>query len=691
MFQKILIANRGEIAVRVMRTARRMGVRTVAVYSDADRRALHVGLADEAVHIGPSPVGESYLRADRIIQAALETGAEAIHPGYGFLSENPDFVDKVTAAGLVFIGPSAKAIRAMGLKDAAKTLMEKAGVPVVPGYHGDTQALVLLATKAREIGYPVLIKARAGGGGKGMRRVDDPDDFADALAGARREAKSAFGDDHVLIEKYVEKPRHIEVQVFGDNLGNAVHLYERDCSAQRRHQKVIEEAPAPGMTEAMRAAMTDAAVKAAKAIRYSGAGTIEFIVDASEGLRPDRFWFMEMNTRLQVEHPVTEMVTGIDLVEWQLRVASGEPLPRAQDEIKLSGHAFEARLYAEDAAKGFLPATGTLHHLSFPDATAAGTALRVETGVGAGDAISPYYDPMIAKLVAHGPDRPGALAALATALEATEVAGSVTNLAFLAALAADADFAAGDVDTGLIGRKQEALTQRPPPDETVVADAALAASGLDERAPSADPWSVLAGYAHFHAAPWRTTLRYGQEEILARIAVEGGTVKVAIEGAAPSLPLEGRVRPKAGGGVVPAVRDATVQPAGKAGSSTAVPTPSVGFADISPSRGERRVVRWPGHVTVFRGAVGYDFIVADPLERSDDAEAAGSMRAPMPGLVKVVRAAAGDAVKKGQPLLVLEAMKMEHTIAAAHDGEIAEIAVEGAQVSEGAVLVRFAE
>ena len=324
MFSKILIANRGEIACRVIRTARRMGVRTVAVYSDADASALHVEMADEAVHIGASPVGESYLRGDRIIAAALATGAEAIHPGYGFLSENPDFVEQVTAAGLVFIGPSGSSIRAMGLKDAAKRLMEKAGVPVVPGYHGEAQGLVLLASKAREIGYPVLIKARAGGGGKGMRRVETAEDFAEALSGARREAKAAFGDDSVLVEKYVDKPRHIEVQVFGDNLGNAVHLFERDCSAQRRHQKVIEEAPAPGMTREMRAAMTDAAVKAAKAIEYSGAGTIEFIVDASDGLRPDRFWFMEMNTRLQVEHPVTEMVTGIDLVEWQLRVAAGE-------------------------------------------------------------------------------------------------------------------------------------------------------------------------------------------------------------------------------------------------------------------------------------------------------------------------------------------------------------------------------
>ncbi len=653
MFTKILIANRGEIACRVIRTCRRLGVATVAVYSDADARSLHVAMADQAVHIGAAPVGESYLRADRIVAAALETGAEAIHPGYGFLSENPDFVDKVAAAGLVFIGPSAASIRAMGLKDAAKALMEKAGVPVVPGYHGDTQALVLLATKAREIGYPVLIKARAGGGGKGMRRVDSADDFAEALAGAKREAKSAFGDDHVLIEKYVDKPRHIEVQVFGDNFGEAVHLFERDCSAQRRHQKVIEEAPAPGMTAEMRAAMTDAAVKAAKAIQYSGAGTIEFIVDASDGLKPDRFWFMEMNTRLQVEHPVSEMITGVDLVEWQLRVAAGEKLPRRQEDIRLDGHAFEARLYAEDAAKGFLPATGTLHHLKFAETTEPGTSLRVETGVRAGDAISPYYDPMIAKLVVHGPDRAAALAGLVSALETTEVAGSVTNLAFLAALAKDADFASGDVDTGLIARKQDTLTPLPAPDAAVFTDAAVAASGIGPATDGADPWSSLTGYAHFHPVARRTRMRFGQVDIVARVAIaEGGAVSTTFESGGPA----------AGGATTATVRGA-----------------------------DARIVSWPGHVTVFRGAVGYDFAVNDPLDRSDDAEAAGSMRAPMPGLVKVVRAGAGDVVKKGQPLLILEAMKMEHTIAAAHDGEIAEIAAEGTQVSEGTVLVRFAE
>jgi 3-methylcrotonyl-CoA carboxylase alpha subunit len=646
MFSKILIANRGEIACRIIRTARRLGVKTVAVYSDADARSLHVEMADEAVHIGPSPVGESYLRGDKIIAAAKETGAEAIHPGYGFLSENPDFVDQVVAADLTFIGPSATSIRAMGLKDAAKRLMEKAGVPVVPGYHGEAQEIVVLASKAREIGYPVLIKARAGGGGKGMRRVDDPDDFAEALSGARREAKTAFGDDRVLVEKYVDKPRHIEVQVFGDNYGNAVHLFERDCSAQRRHQKVIEEAPAPGMTPELRAAMTEAAVTAAKAISYSGVGTIEFIVDASRGLQADRFWFMEMNTRLQVEHPVTEMVTGIDLVEWQLRVASGETLPKTQDEISLNGHAFEARLYAEDATKGFLPATGTLHHLKFPDVPPQDASMRIETGVRAGDSVSPFYDPMIAKLVVHASSRETSLAALRDVLAGTEVAGSTVNTAFLAALASDRDFSAGDVDTGLIGRHQDALTALPLPDSTAVAAAAFAASGLNERQASNDPWSGISGYAHFHGLEREIRLKYGEHEVPARLMT--GTDGAAVR-------LYGEIVKRA------AVRD-------------------------------QRVARWPGHVTVFEGAVGHTFSVSDPLGRADEALAGtGSLRAPMPGLVKVVRAAKGENVTKGQPLLILEAMKMEHTIAAPHDGLIADIAAEGEQVSDGTVLVKFVE
>ena len=660
-FTKILIANRGEIACRVIRTARRMGVATAAVYSDADRGALHTQLADHAVHIGASPAAESYLVGKRIVEAALATGAEAIHPGYGFLSENPDFVDQVTAAGLVFIGPSADSIRAMGLKDAAKRLMEKAGVPVVPGYHGEAQEHVVLATKAREIGYPVLIKARAGGGGKGMRKVDDPDHFGEALAAAKREAKSAFGDDRVLVEKYVEKPRHIEVQVFGDNHGNAVHLFERDCSAQRRHQKVIEEAPAPGMSEEMRWAMAEAAVTAAKAIHYSGAGTIEFIADASEGLRSDRFWFMEMNTRLQVEHPVTEMVTGIDLVEWQLRVAAGEKLPRKQSEITLDGHAFEARLYAEDAAKGFLPATGTLHHLAFPSTVSDGAEVRIETGVRAGDAISPFYDPMIAKVVVHAGSRKAALAALDEALRETHVAGSVVNTAFLRALASDPDFASGNVDTGLIGRNQDALTATPAtPDDAVVLAALIASGALRDGGAGSDPWSALAGYAHFNPLPFRQKVVEGETTHTVAIAVTGpGAFAVAYHGRSH------RVTARLDGGRA-VMRG--------------------GFAL------EAAIGRLPDGLALFTREGGYGFKVPDPFAASEAGSAAGdNLRAPMPGLVKMVKASAGETVTKGQPLLILEAMKMEHTIAAPHDGEIEEIASEGTQVNEGTVLVRFAE
>ncbi|MFZ1512088.1 MAG: biotin carboxylase N-terminal domain-containing protein, partial [Tabrizicola sp.] len=424
MFQKILIANRGEIAARIIATARRMGIATVAVHSDADAQALHVTLADEAVRIGPAPVAESYLNGAAIIAAALRTGAEAIHPGYGFLSENPGFVEAVEAAGLVFIGPPASAIRAMGLKDAAKRLMESAGVPVVPGYHGEDQDPERLAREAQTIGYPVLIKARAGGGGKGMRLVEDPAAFPAALESAAREAQASFGDPACLVEKYITSPRHIEVQVFADAHGTTVHLYERDCSLQRRHQKVIEEAPAPGMTEPVRAAMTEAAIQAARSIGYRGAGTVEFIADGSGPLREDGFWFMEMNTRLQVEHPVSEAITGLDFVELQLRVAAGEPLPFAQGDLRIDGHAIEARLYAEDAERGFLPATGQLSHLAFPPATAFQRGpVRVDAGVRQGDEITPWYDPMIAKVIAHAPDRAAALTLLGQTLDATRIAG----------------------------------------------------------------------------------------------------------------------------------------------------------------------------------------------------------------------------------------------------------------------------
>ncbi len=648
MFSKILIANRGEIACRVIRTAKSMGIATVAVYSDADRNALHVRQADEAVHIGPSPAAESYLVADRIIEAAKSTGAEAIHPGYGFLSENPGFVEAVEAAGLVFIGPSAASIRAMGLKDAAKRLMEQAGVPVVPGYHGEAQELVLLAGKAREIGYPVLIKARAGGGGKGMRKVDHPDAFSDALASCRREAKASFGDDRVLVEKFIEKPRHIEVQVFGDNHGNAVHLFERDCSAQRRHQKVIEEAPAPGMTDEMRAAMTGAAVKAAKAIDYSGAGTIEFIVDGSQGLRPDGFWFMEMNTRLQVEHPVTEMVTNVDLVEWQLRVAAGEELPAKQDEIELDGHAMELRVYAENPSNGFLPSTGKLHHLEFganyPLWPVSG---RVETGVETGDVISPYYDPMIAKLISNGTDREYCISELVDILSSTEIAGVTTNVDFLAALLVNDDFESANVDTGIIDRNLDDLILRPVISDTVGMQAMLAASGFKTKPSSGDPWDTIAGYGHYHPIARSVRLKRGENLIEVKAyAEDGGRVRFEFDDSTSSV---------------------------------------MSLAENG------KFALWPGHVTVFDGWFSHDFEIPDPFAEALDHGAGDRLTAPMPGLVKVVRAKAGQAVKKGAALLVLEAMKMEHTIAAPHDGVLAEIAAEGSQVTEGTVLARFEE
>ncbi len=655
LFSKLLIANRGEIACRVIRTARRLGIATVAVHSEADANALHVRMADEAVGIGPAPAAESYLVGERIIAAAKATGAEAIHPGYGFLSENPDFVAAVEASGLIFVGPPASAIRAMGLKDAAKRLMEQAGVPVVPGYHGDAQELVVLAGKANEIGYPVLIKARAGGGGKGMRRVDAPAEFKDALASCRREAKAAFGDDRVLVEKYIDTPRHIEVQVFADSHGNAVHLFERDCSAQRRHQKVIEEAPAPGMTDEVRAAMTQAAVTAAKTIGYRGAGTIEFIADGSGPLRPDGFWFMEMNTRLQVEHPVTEAVTGLDLVEWQLRVAAGEALPLAQDGIRLCGHAFEARLYAEDAARGFLPATGTLHHLRFPPIV-HGAALRIDTGVEEGDAITPWYDPMIAKVIVAGEDRPTALDGLARALEETEVAGCTVNAGFLAALARDTDFAAGRVDTGLIARKQEDLAAQPAADTSMAARAALAASGLAQPV-SPDPWDACQGYGHF-----------------------GGLAK--------------QVRLSQGG----AHEVFTVEPDGRGGATIRFGDGALGMRlPLGDAAGDRRrtgpgsVAVWPGHVTLFERGHAITFDHPDPFAEAADHAGGDRLTAPMPGLVKVAHVEAGATVVKGQPLLVLEAMKMEHTIRAPHDGVVATIVAEGAQVADGAPLVRFEE
>ncbi|MCV2863695.1 acetyl/propionyl/methylcrotonyl-CoA carboxylase subunit alpha [Defluviimonas sp. WL0075] len=639
MFKKILIANRGEIAARVIDSARKLGVATVAVYSDADATARHVAMADEAVHIGGPRPADSYLRGDAIIAAAIATGAEAIHPGYGFLSENPDFVEAVEKAGLTFIGPSASAIRAMGLKDAAKALMEQAGVPVVPGYHGANQDPEHLAGAADTIGYPVLIKAVAGGGGKGMRLVERPQDFAAALESAQGEARTAFGNPAVLIEKYVQKPRHIEVQVFGDG-ASAVHLFERDCSLQRRHQKVIEEAPAPGMTEAMRAAMGQAAVRAAEAIGYKGAGTVEFIVDGSDGLRADRFWFMEMNTRLQVEHPVTEAITGIDLVEWQLRVASGEPLPAAQDAIRLSGHAFEARLYAEDVPAGFLPATGTLSHLRFPEGA------RADTGVRPGDTISPWYDPMIAKIITHGPTRAIALSRLRAALEGTEVAGSVTNLSFLGALARHEGFARGEVDTGLIARDLDSLTRAAAPDLSVRALAALGAAGL------AEGGGAMAGFALW--AP-----------LLHTVTLDGFTAQVQV-----LAPGHARVR----------IEDEEAECRRVSGSWWVNGRPS-----------GARIVPTPGRISVF-GPGAFHFERTDPLDRRSEAAGGGLTLSPMPGLVKAVFVSPGQTVKAGDRLAVLEAMKMEHTLAAARDGTVAEVLTSpGSQVEAGVALIRLEE
>ncbi|WP_104494043.1 ATP-binding protein [Paracoccus denitrificans] len=638
MFQKILIANRGEIACRVIDTARKLGVRTVAVYSEADRAARHVTIADEAVPIGGPAPKDSYLRGDAIIRAALDTGAQAIHPGYGFLSENPDFVDAVTAAGLTFIGPSADAIRKMGLKDAAKALMAEAGVPVVPGYHGENQDAGHLAAQADKIGYPVLIKAVAGGGGKGMRLVERAGDFAAALQSAQGEAATAFGNPAVLIEKYIQQPRHIEVQVFGDG-HRAVHLFERDCSLQRRHQKVIEEAPAPGMTPEMRAAMGAAAVRAAEAIGYAGAGTIEFIVDGSRGLRSDGFWFMEMNTRLQVEHPVTELVTGVDLVEWQLRVASGEPLPARQEDLAITGHAFEARLYAEDVPAGFLPATGRLAHLRFPDHA------RIETGVRPGDAISPWYDPMIAKIVTHGATRAIALRALEAALVDTEVAGSVTNVDFLIALARHEGFGKGEVDTGLIARDLQALIAAAEPDPRAKALAVLGLAGLD------DPM-VRGGITLWQ--PLRRTIAWeGGEAVLEVLGP--GAARVTLDGSSHEIAYEG----------------------------------GRWWVDGSPRRS--RIVNHAAGTSVFGGR-SLTLAPLDPLARGGEEAGGGMTLSPMPGLVKAIFVEPGQEVAAGARLAILEAMKMEHTLTAARDGRVAEVfARAGDQVEAGAALIRLEE
>lgn len=638
MFHKILIANRGEIACRVIDTCRKMGVSTVAVYSDADATARHVAMADEAVRLGPAPVAESYLRGDAIIEAAIKTGAQAVHPGYGFLSENPEFAQAMADAGLVFIGPSADVIRAMGLKDAAKTLMEKADVPVVPGYHGADQDDVLLAAEAKKIGYPVLIKAVAGGGGKGMRLVESAAEFAEALHSARSEAATAFGNSDVLVEKFVQNPRHIEIQVFGDSHGNVVHLFERDCSLQRRHQKVIEEAPAPDMPDAVRAAMGKAAVRAAEAIGYSGAGTIEFIVDGSGSLREDGFWFMEMNTRLQVEHPVTEAITGQDLVEWQLRVADGEPLPMAQDALNIDGWAFEARIYAEDAGRGFLPSIGTLSHLNFP------SKARVDTAVRVGDVITPHYDPLIAKLVVHGATREVALGKLTAALAATEVAGLTTNIGFLRTLSQHEGFTKGDVDTGLIARNQEALVVQTAPSEEACAMAAVVLAGLDK------------ANKHHGFTLWSPLRR---------------TVHLACQGEVWTVALE-----------CLSMTDTSALI-----GDTAVEVSSQSGWKVNGRKPNVHVVSHADGISLF-GPNTLHFKPVDLLDRATvDVDRAGTIVAPMPGAVKDVMVAQGDSVRQGDTLMILEAMKMEHRLTAPFDGVVAELNVTaGGQMADGTVL-----
>jgi 3-methylcrotonyl-CoA carboxylase alpha subunit len=658
MFSSLLIANRGEISRRIMRTARRLGIRTVAVFSDADAEAAFVREADEAVWIGAAPAAESYLKGDRIIEAALDAGAQAIHPGYGFLSENAGFAEAVGKAGLTWIGPPPEAIRAMGLKDAAKALMQKHNVPVTPGYHGEDQSAKTLKAEAKKIGYPVLIKAIAGGGGRGMRRVDDAANFDEQLTSAQREAKASFGDDRVLVEKFIESPRHIEVQVFGDNHDNYIHLFERDCSLQRRRQKVIEEAPAPGMSLKVREAMTSAALMAAKAVGYRNAGTIEFIVDGSGVLRPDGFWFMEMNTRLQVEHPVTELVTGLDLVELQFKVASGGKLP-AQSDIKLNGHAVEARLCAEDPAHGFLPSSGRLEVFdlaAFHDEPTGGVTLRLDSAVEEGDVVPPTYDSMIAKAIAHGPDRDAAMDGLRDALRSAEIWPVVTNAAMLANLLDEDEVRDGVATTNLVEANINELAQ---PNDQEAADililGAAGISGLASR-PSVDPWDTADGFRINGDARSTHVFEIGEEvrEIRlgathASIGPETFEVDLEVMEVDTGVVVSGAVDGGDVLGVVREVRDGMVL-----------------FV-----RGRAVALRAPVHA-------------AEGLAASDD------VRSPMPGKVLDVKAKAGAVVKRGEALVVMEAMKMEHTLVAPRDGKIAEVNAKPAtQVAEGIVLVRL--
>jgi len=660
MFDKILIANRGEIACRVIKTARRLGVRTVAVYSEADAAARHVALADEAVAIGSAPARDSYLCADKIVAAARQTGAQAVHPGYGFLSENAAFAAACAAVGLVFIGPPVAAIEAMGSKSAAKRIMEQAGVPLVPGYHGDAQDDDLLAAEAHKIGYPVLLKAVAGGGGKGMRVVERAEEFAAALAAARRESAAAFGDQAMLVEKYLIRPRHVEIQIFADGHGDVVHLFERDCSLQRRHQKVLEEAPAPGLDDARRGAMGAAAVAAAKAIGYVGAGTVEFIV-AADGT----FFFMEMNTRLQVEHPVTELVTGQDLVEWQLRVAAGEPLPLGQEALRLNGHAFEARIYAEDPARDFLPATGHLAHLRFPD---AGPHVRIDTGVRQGDAVSIHYDPMIAKLIVWDRDRDAALRRLQAALRATQVVGVTTNLDFLATVAAHPRYVAGAVDTGFIDRHREQLVAPAAP----VTDAVLALASLDVLLRRRAEAARAAATGGDPTSPWHQTsgwrLNQDNHQPL-RFRVDGAEHEVTVHYRADHFVVDTPGRSLVADGFIAAGGDLV--------------------ATLDGTRLTLTVVREGADLTLFYRDQRHRLHLHDPAAAAAEEELpGGGLTAPMPGKIVAVHVAVGDVVARGAPLLVLEAMKMEHTIVAPCAGTVSELRFAvGEQVDDGDALL----
>ena len=653
MFNKILIANRGEIACRVIATCRRLGIATVAVYSDADRNARHVRLADEAVHIGAAPAAESYLRAEVILDAARRSGAQAIHPGYGFLSENAGFARACDAAGILFIGPPASAIDAMGDKSSAKALMQTANVPLTPGYHGERQEPAFLRAQADAIGYPVLIKASAGGGGKGMRKVEASAGFEAALASCQREAQASFGNAHVLVEKYVERPRHIEIQVFGDSHGNVVYLFERDCSVQRRHQKVLEEAPAPGMTAERRTAMGKAATDAARAVGYVGAGTVEFIAG------PDGdFYFMEMNTRLQVEHPVTELITGTDLVEWQLRVAAGQPLPKAQEQLQIHGHAIEARLYAEDADRGFLPSTGTLRHLRLPQPSAN---VRVDAGVEQGDAITPYYDPMIAKLIVWDVDRASALQRMQQALAQCQVVGVTTNAAFLRRLVLTDSFRNANLDTALIEREREALDIHhvAASDNDWALAAVLAVANDTPHDNDASPWAI--------ADSWRLT------GPAARL--------VMLEHLEQRKQLQ--VRDSANGWQVQ-VSDASISVTGK--------TDSTGYAvQLGEHLQRGQAIREGNTLYVFGSEQQQRFNIHDPVAEAENSnDHGGSLLAPMPGRVVTLLVQPGTTVSRGTPLLVMEAMKMEHTLQAPADGTVHGFrAKAGDQVADGAVLVDF--